>query len=160
MEDSRSWKLRDFVCNPGERCVHQRDVPTCICNELGIRVCEEAGVDGTAASKDPRPVVRHSVLGCELLGCGGGSVDLQIRVEPDEILHQRVGIRRACRRSQHQTPNQLSKCTYISNPIILRTRPSDIRHVSIPPRSKRSTVKFCERVAAKGHPAVPPPTMM
>lgn len=157
MEDSRSGKLRDFVCNPGERCVHQRDVPTCIRNELRIRVCEEAGVDGTAASQDPRPVVRHSVLGCELLGCGGGSVDLQIRVEPDQILHQRVGIRRACRRSQHQTPNQLSKCTYIFKSYNSST---DIRHVSIPPRSKRSTVKFCERVAAKGHPAVPPPTMM
>lgn len=30
----------------------------------------------------------------------------------------------------------------------------------VPPLSSNSTLKFCDRVAARGHPAVPPPTIM
>ena len=29
-----------------------------------------------------------------------------------------------------------------------------------PPLSSTKTLKFCDKVAAKGHPAVPPPTIM
>lgn len=96
LENLQSGKLSNCVCNPGEGFVHQRPIPVLISDILWAGIREETRGDGAAASQHSSSLVWHSVFRREQLRCGGGSVDLQIGVETDEVLHQSIHVWWAC----------------------------------------------------------------